>query len=83
MDIVKHMISCGMGQSNDWASIFDDVTCKNLNEIGYTGKLNGVKMSLFDYINTLGTEKTHYKLVRSGGNSFEFTDNYDLIVVKI
>lgn len=48
MDIVKHMISCGMGQSNDWASIFDDVTCKNLNEIGYTGKLNGVKMSLFD-----------------------------------
>lgn len=82
IDIKKYRINCGMGSSGDWSLVFGDKECKDLNEIGYTGKLNGVKTSLFDYIRSLTTNSVKYDLERIGGNSAEFTDIYELVVVK-
>lgn len=71
-----------MGTSGGWGEIFSDEVCKDLNEIGYTGKLNGIKTSLYDYIEKFNTDNVKYELNRVGGNSAEFTDIYELIVVK-
>lgn len=83
MNIKKYYINCGMGISSDWKNAgFSEDIINNLNEIGYTGKLNGKKISLYEYLNSLSTEKVNYSLNRINGNGSEFVDNYLLIIVE-
>lgn len=81
--IEKYRINCRMGKSSDWGLVFGDKECKDLNEIGYSGKLNGVKTSLYDYISSLTTNSVKYDLEKVGWMfGPEFTDIYELIVIR-
>ena len=83
MKITNTDIRCGMGSSGDWVNV-PGVTSEQaaaLNEIGYTGKLAGKKMSLADYFDQISTEHRNYSIMRTGGNSMEFTDKYTVTTV--
>ena len=72
-----------MGSSRDWVDV-PGITPEKaavLNEIGYTGKLGGKKMSLADYFDQISTDHCNYSIMRTGGNSMEFTDKYTVTTV--
>ena len=72
-----------MGSSRDWVDV-PGVTPEQaaaLNEIGYTNKLAGKKMSLADYFDQISTEHRNYSIMRTGGHSMEFTDIYTVTTV--
>jgi hypothetical protein len=83
MKIVNTSIRCGMGSSSDWDNVpgVSEENASALNEIGYTGKLRGVKTSLYEYLEKISTPKYNYSLERTGGNSMEFTDYYRVTTV--
>jgi len=83
MKIINTIINCGMGTSGDWLSVpgISDTHAEALNQIGYTGKLNGVKTSLGEYLESISTEHRNYSITRTGGNSMEFTDRYQVTTV--
>lgn len=81
METSTYKIYCGMGTSNDWP--FEGEIKTNLNSIGYSGKLpDGTKMSLYEYLQSISTPQVSYTLQKTGGNGFEFTDEYLLVVTK-
>jgi hypothetical protein len=85
MKIINTSISCAMGTSGDWVNVpgITPEKAAALNEIGYTGKLSGKKMSLFEYLDQISTEQCNYSIMRTGGNSMEFTDKYTVTTVII
>jgi len=72
-----------MGSSRDWVDVpgITPEKAAALNEIGYTGKLGGKKMSLFEYFDQISTDHCNYSIMRTGGNSMEFTDKYTVTTV--
>lgn len=79
----RYKIWTGMGRSNDWSKVFNSETCNALNEIGYTGKLNGKKTTLWDYIGRLDTPTTSYTLLQTHHDTGDFSEGYDLIVSEL
>jgi hypothetical protein len=80
MKTSTYQISCAMGSSRDWP--FIQQICEELNQIGYSGTLNGKKTSYYDYFEKMSNEKINYHLTRTGGNGFDFTDEYMLVVTE-
>lgn len=82
MNITNHKIKCNSGQSNDWidAGLTEDQV-KDINEIGYTGKLNGKPMNMYVYLDSISTDIVKYSLTYLNGNNMDFTDNYMLTKV--
>ena len=72
-----------MGSSRDWVDVpgITPEKAAALNEIGYTGKLGGKKMSLTEYFDQISTDHCNYSIMRTGGNSMEFTDKYTVTTV--
>lgn len=77
--ITINYINLALGQSDDWNNHFAPAVTKNLNEIGYTGKLKGNKTTLKDYLKTLDTNKVERRLECIKADSGDFTMKYMLI----
>lgn len=91
IEVKRYTIKTAMGQGRDmgsfgnysWTQIFDEQTAKDLDTIGYTGKLNGVKTSVYEYLEKLSDDSVKYDLHHTKGDSGEFTDEYSLTVVEV
>lgn len=69
-----------MGSSRDWP--FSDTVREELNQIGYSGTLNGKKTTLHEYLGQMSNSRVSYSLTRTGGNGMEFTDEYLLTITE-
>ncbi len=80
IEIETKTISLAMGESGDWSrtGYFTEQEAKELNEIGYTGKLNGQKTNLHEYLASKSTDSCSYELNLLKMNSMEFTEKYIL-----
>jgi len=83
-NVTTHQINSSSGHSRDW--IDAGLTYEqqnNLNTIGYTGSLNGVKTSQEAYLESISTETVVYRLVHLTSNNMDFSDKALLIKVEI
>ena len=76
-------IARALGKSSNWQQLrVVKIHVDALNEIGYSGTLNGVKLSLQEYFDTyIATNKEHYRVETLVSNPSESTDT--LLVVKV
>ena len=81
MNIEVFKIHTVFGESSDWDIVFEDSIVKDLNQIGYTGKLNNESTNLYKYIGSLSTDKIGYSLVLI--KSQDYLANYHLIKVTL
>ena len=82
--VSNHRISRSMGKSNEWKGIgFTEKQAEELNEIGYTGRLNGKKLSVSEYLQSLNTEKKRFEVETVASNGFEFTDTLQITIVTL
>lgn len=81
MDIQNFRLPRAMGEGN-WSSIPGlEPHEKALNEIGYTGKLNGEHETLQGYLDKYFQGDVQYNVEMLSMNGFEFTDVY--LVTKV
>ena len=80
MKTKTYRINCALGSSRDWP--FSNAIQEELNQIGYSGTLNGKKTTLHEYLGQMSNSKVSYNLIRTGGNGFECTDEYLLTITE-
>lgn len=81
MDIQNYTVNRAMGQGK-WSNVPGLAEHEQaLNEIGYTGKLNNIPMTVNDYLQQHFTGNTRFKAVMTKSNSMEFTDTF--LVTKV
>lgn len=82
--VTSHFINSASGQSSDWAKAgLTDQQINDLNEIGYTGRLKGIKTSQESYLESISTDILVYRLIPISSNNMEFSDKDLLIKIVI
>lgn len=83
MDIQTFRLPRAMGKGH-WSSIPGlEPHEKALNEIGYTGKLNGESITIQGYLDKYFSGDIQYNATVISTNMFEYTDLYFIVRVKI
>ena len=79
--IETYSVSTGLGQimSGDNLSFLSSDEIDSLNLIGYSGKLNGVKTSRTEYLNSLG--KGEFKVKQTKFDNGDFSEAFMIIRV--
>lgn len=60
-------------------SFLSDEEFKNFNEIGYTGKLNGIRISREDYLNSLN--KGTFDVTQTKWDNGDFSESFNIVRV--
>lgn len=69
-----------MGESPDWEKLgISEKDEKNLNEIGYTGKLNGARTTLSEYLNSISTDNIKFSIEKTKYDNGDFREEYNVI----
>lgn len=78
-------IKRSMGESSDWSRLgLKKKVIKDLNTIGYTGKLKKKQTNLYEYFeNHIDTNKVKHKIEMVKSNGMEFTDTWLVTRVTI
>jgi len=83
MKIENFTINRAMGESFDWKKL--DINKKHidaLNEIGYSGKFKGKKISIHDYFEkNIDCKGLKHNIEQLSSNNMEFTDK--LLVTRV
>lgn len=72
-----------MGRSQDWKNVpgITSTDVENLNSIGYSGRLNGVKTSFSSYLNEL-QNGIEYTVNQTDFDHGDFSEQYQVICVR-
>lgn len=82
--VTSHFINSASGRSADWAKAgLSDQQINDLNEIGYTGRLNGKTTTQEDYLKSISTDTLVYRLIYIESNNMEFSEKDLLIKIVI
>ena len=77
-----YRINTGMGMvsgGNSRLPFLSEEEFKNFNEIGYTGRLNGNKITRVDYLNSL--QKGYFIINQTKFDNGDFSESFDIIRV--
>ena len=85
IDIDNFKVNRAMGTSSEWKLLgFNEQQIKDLNDIGYSGKVGNKKMNIHEYFKKfIDTNKTKYKIETVAFSSGEYTDTLLITRVKI
>mgnify|MGYP000325954297 CR=1 FL=1 len=84
MKITNYTIHLSLGQG-DWKQIpeIDTTNRRELDEIGYTGKLYGKPITFQEYLNAEFSHETRFKVELIKGDNGDFIETYLVTKVKL